>query len=126
MGSSLTGWGTFLTQHRPVPRITVMSWKGLLVALLLASPVSAVPADEVESTPGLSDDLTLPFVQRLRDLAAPATDKLYAKCLATFASPALCECLTRRIPLRFDWLCEVKVIGPQRSNSFVSPLATVY
>ena len=103
-----------------------MSWKGLLVALLLASPVSAVPADEVESTPRLSDDLTLPFVQRLRDLVAPATDKLYAKCLATFAPPALCECLTRRIPLRFDWLCEVKVIGPQRSNLFVSPLATVY
>ncbi len=113
MGSSLTGWGTFLTQHRPVPRIAVVSWKGLLVALLLASPVPAVPAGEVESTPGLSDDLTLPLVQRLRDLAAPATDKLYAKCLATLAPPALCECLTRRIPLRFDWLCEVKVIDPE-------------
>ncbi len=89
-----------------------MARKGLLAALLLASLIPAVSADEVESTPGLLDRLTPPLVQRLRDLVAPATDKVYAKCLATLAPPALCECLTRRIPLRFDWLCEVKVIYP--------------
>ncbi len=89
-----------------------MARKGLLAALLLASLIPAASADEVESTPGLSDHLTPPLVQRLRDWVAPATDKLYAKGLATLASPALCECMTRRIPLRFDWLCDVKVIYP--------------
>ncbi len=108
--------GHILTQRSPELRIAIMSWKSLLAALLLASLVLPVPADEVASTPELSGGVTPAFVQRLRDLAASATDQLYAKCLATLAPPALCECLTRRVPLRFDWLCEVRVIGPQRPN----------
>ena len=82
----MTGWGMFLTQCCPELRIAVMSWKGLLAALLLASLIPPTPADEVGSTPGLSDHLTPPLVQRLRELVAPATDKVYAKCLATLAS----------------------------------------
>ncbi len=111
-GIIVDGMGHVLTQHSPEPRIAAMARKGLLAALLLASLIQAASADEVESTPGLSDHLTPPLVQRLRDWVAPATDKLYAKCLATLASPALCECMARRIPLRFDWLCDVKVIYP--------------
>ncbi|MEE9596206.1 MAG: hypothetical protein V3V96_05460 [Acidiferrobacterales bacterium] len=105
-----------------------MSWKGLLAALLLASLIPPTPADEVESTPGLSDHFTPPFVQRLRELVSPATDKVYAKCLASLAPPALCECMTRRIPLRFDWLCDVKVIHRAGSTTRqnVSPSATAY
>ena len=99
-----------MTRSTPMPRISAMSWKALLATLLLAGLVTVVPAGEVVSTPGLSDKLPPPLVQRLRDLAAPASDKAYAKCLATLAPPTVCECLTRRVPLRFDWLCEVKVI----------------
>jgi hypothetical protein len=127
-GVIVDGMGHVLTQCCPELRITVMSWKGLLAALLLASLTSPTPADEVESTPGLSDHLTPPLVQRLRELVAPATDKGYDKCLATLAPPALCECMTRRIPLRFDWLCEVTMINEAGSaiRQNVLPLATSF
>ena len=112
----MTGAGLFLTQYRPELKIAAMSSKHLLATLLLASLSPAALADDVESTPGLPDHLTPSLVQPLRDLVAPATDKVYAKCLATLAPPALCECMTRRIPLRFDWLCDVTLIDPQRPN----------
>lgn len=94
-----------------------MFWQNLLVILLLFGQATPAPAREAAAPPTQQgrDELErlgdlVPSIRRLRDFVAPATDKAYSKCLATFAQPDLCECITQRIPLRLALLCYIKVV----------------
>lgn len=57
----------------------------------------------------------------LGELLERGVEKAYSKCLAILGEPELCQCMTKRIPLKFDFLCYTRVAEEQAESTLKRP-----